>query len=220
MRFNQSKFAKEVGCTQQNISKLIKKGILEVGVDKKLDLDSSLQRLRDFNLLDENNKLKNGGSFKTEKVEDKKDITLFEAMKDQPSRATETKEQKEQRELEEKEEQKALRELELKEQEARNKNLILDEDDDLTEYNYTKSKARREHYLSKIAEIDTKVKLGELVPKVEVEQTFFEEARKVRDMLLNLPNKMAMRVVGKKDIKEIELIINDEIRYILGNLSR
>ena len=55
MRFNQSKFAKEVGCSQQNISKLIKKGILEVGQDKKLDLEYSLQRLRDFNLLDETN---------------------------------------------------------------------------------------------------------------------------------------------------------------------
>ena len=46
------------------------------------------------------------------------------------------------------------------------------------------------------------------------------DAKKVRDMLLNLPNKMASRVVGKKDIKEIESTINDEIRYILGNLSR
>ncbi|OCL86098.1 hypothetical protein AAX27_02117 [Aliarcobacter thereius] len=64
------------------------------------------------------------------------------------------------------------------------------------------------------------IKLGEYIPKVEVEQSFFEVARTVRDMLLNLPNKMAMRIVGKKDIKEIELIIDDEIRYILGNLSR
>ena len=74
--------------------------------------------------------------------------------------------------------------------------------------------------MGQIAELDYQIKLGEYVSKVEVEQTFFEVARKVRDMLLNLPNKMASRVVGKKDIKEIESTINDEIRYILGNLSR
>ena len=74
--------------------------------------------------------------------------------------------------------------------------------------------------MGQIAELDYQIKLGEYVSKVEVEQTFFEVARKVRDMLLNLPNKMALRVIGKKDIKEIESTINDEIRYILGNLSR
>lgn len=52
-------------------------------------------------------------------------------------------------------------------------------------------------------ELDYQIKLGEYVSKVEVEQTFFEVARKVRDMLLNLPNKMASRVVGKKILKKL-----------------
>ena len=77
MRFNQSKFAKEVGCSQQNISKLIKKNILEVGDDKKLDLQSSLQRLRDFNLLDENNKLKKSRTPKDDKVQDSETVLPF-----------------------------------------------------------------------------------------------------------------------------------------------
>ena len=68
MRLNQSKFAKEVGCSQQNISKLIKKGILEAGDDKKLDLEYSLQKLRDYDLLDDKNKMKKSRTAKDDDV--------------------------------------------------------------------------------------------------------------------------------------------------------
>mgnify|MGYP003531431571 CR=1 FL=1 len=40
------------------------------------------------------------------------------------------------------------------------------------------------------------------------------------DMLLNFPSKMASRVIGKKEIKEIEMILSEEIRFILGNLTK
>lgn len=73
--------------------------------------------------------------------------------------------------------------------------------------------------MGQIAELDYQIKLGDYVSKAEVEKTFFEASRNVRDMLLSYPNKMASRIIGKKDIKEIETILLEEIRYILGNLS-
>lgn len=109
--------------------------------------------------------------------------------------------------------------MESKKKEAANKNINITEDMDLRSFNYASAKAHREYYMGQIAELDYQIKLGDYVSKSEVEQTFFEASRKVRDMLLNYPSKMSMRVIGKKDIKEIESIMMEEIRYILGNLS-
>ncbi|MEV9642955.1 hypothetical protein [Aliarcobacter butzleri] len=216
MRFNQSKFAKEVGCSQQNISKLIKKGILEVGQDKKLDLEYSLQRLRDFNLLDENNKLKKSRTPKEDNIEEVESSLPFDSDTGYKTLADLTPEEKEQLE---KEKQESFKELEEKKKEAATKNINIGDNIDLKDFNYASAKAHREYYMGQIAELDYQIKLGDYVSKAEVEQTFFEASRKVRDMLINFPSKMSMRVIGKKDLKEIESLMMEEIRYILGNLS-
>lgn len=216
MRFNQSKFAKEVGCSQQNISKLIKKGILEVGQDKKLDLEYSLQRLRDFNLLDENNKLKKSRTPKEDNIEEVESSLPFDSDTGYKTLADLTPEEKEQLE---KEKQESFKELEEKKKEAATKNINVGDNIDLKDFNYASAKAHREYYMGQIAELDYQIKLGDYVSKAEVEKTFFEASRKVRDMLLSYPNKMASRIIGKKDTKEIETILLEEIRYILGNLS-
>lgn len=216
MRFNQSKFAKEVGCSQQNISKLIKKGILEVGQDKKLDLEYSLQRLRDFNLLDEKNKLKKSRTTKEENIEEVKSSLPFDSDTGYKTLADLTPEEKEQLE---KEKLESFKELEEKKKEAATKNINVGDNIDLKDFNYASAKAHREYYMGQIAELDYQIKLGDYVSKAEVEKTFFEASRKARDMLLSYPNKMASRIIGKKDIKEIETILLEEIRYILGNLS-
>ena len=217
MRLNQSKFAKEVGCSQQNISKLIKKGILEAGEDKKLDFEYSLHKLRDYDLLDDKNKMKKSRTAKDDDVKTEEIFSLpFDAPTGYKTLADLTPEEREQSEREELE---ALQELEAKKKEAANKNINITEDMDLRSFNYASAKAHREYYMGQIAELDYQIKLGDYVSKSEVEQTFFEASRKVRDMLLNYPSKMSMRVIGKKDIKEIESIMMEEIRYILGNLS-
>lgn len=216
MRFNQSKFAKEVGCSQQNISKLIKKGILEVGQDKKLDLEYSLQRLRDFNLLDEKNKLKKSRTSKEDNIQEVESSLPFDSDTGYKTLADLTPEEKEQLE---KEELESFKELEEKKKEAATKNINIGDNIDLKDFNYASAKAHREYYMGQIAELDYQIKLGDYVSKAEVEKTFFEASRNVRDMLLSYPNKMASRIIGKKDIKEIETILLEEIRYILGNLS-
>ncbi len=217
MRLNQSKFAKEVGCSQQNISKLIKKGILEAGEDKKLDLEYSLQKLKNYDLLDDKNKMKKSRTAKDDDAKTEETFSLpFDVPTGYKTLADLTPEEREQIEKEERE---AFKELESKKKEAANKNINIPEDMDLRSFNYASAKAHREYYMGQIAELDYQIKLGDYVSKAEVEKTFFEASRKVRDMLLNYPNKMASRIIGKKDIKEIETILLEEIRYILGNLS-
>ncbi|PZP12209.1 MAG: hypothetical protein DI602_10000, partial [Aliarcobacter butzleri] len=199
-----------------NISKLIKKGILEVGQDKKLDLEYSLQRLRDFNLLDENNKLKKSRTPKEDNIEEIESSLPFDSDTGYKTLADLTPEEKEQLE---KEKQESFEELEEKKKEAATKNINVGDNIDLKDFNYASAKAHREYYMGQIAELDYQIKLGDYVSKAEVEQTFFEASRKVRDMLINFPSKMSMRVIGKKDLKEIESLMMEEIRYILGNLS-
>lgn len=58
MRLSQTKFAGIVGCTQQNISKLVKRGVIIPEDDYKIDLDKGLDALRAEGLLDSNDKLK------------------------------------------------------------------------------------------------------------------------------------------------------------------
>ncbi|WP_066220851.1 hypothetical protein [Aliarcobacter cryaerophilus] len=99
-RVSQRELGRLTNCVHQNISKLVQKGILEVGKDRKLDLDSSLQRLKDFNYLDENNQFRKPTVARDEKgqelytspitlsVEDKKQKAIninmeIEALKNQ-----------------------------------------------------------------------------------------------------------------------------------------
>lgn len=217
MRLNQSKFAKEVGCSQQNISKLIKKGILEAGDDKKLDLEYSLQKLRDYDLLDDKNKMKKSRTAKDDDAKTEETFSLpFDAPTGYKTLADLTPEEREQIE---KEEIEAFKELESKKKEAANKNININEDMDLRSFNYASAKAHREYYMGQIAELDFQIKLGDYILKAKAEEDFFEVARKVRDTLLNLPTKLAPRVIGKTEIREIQDILMNEIQYVLGNLS-
>lgn len=217
MRLNQSKFAKEVGCSQQNISKLIKKGILEAGDDKKLDLEYSLQKLRDYDLLDDKNKMKKSRTAKDDDAKIEETFSLpFDAPVGYKTLADLTPEEREQSEREELE---AFQELEAKKKEAANKNININEDTDLRSFNYASAKAHREYYMGQIAELDYQIKLGDYILKAKAEEDFFEVARKVRDTLLNLPTKLAPRVIGKTEIREIQDILMNEIQYVLGNLS-
>lgn len=217
MKMNQSKFAELVGCSQQNISKLIKKGTLVKGEDKKLDVEKSLLSLREFGLLDENNKLIKS---RTPKKEEKKAVfTSSLPLNGEVSYSSLADLTDEQREVMEKEEIAAFKEFEEKKKEAASKDIDT-LDDDLREFNYSTAKAHRENYLAKTAELDFKIKMGEYIPREVEETTFFEAARTVRDSLLAYPNKMAIRVVGKTDIREIAEILMEEIQITLGNLSK
>ena len=221
MKMNQSKFGQLVGCSQQNISKLITKGVLEKSEDNKLDVEKSLQKLREFGLLDDKNKLIKSRTPKEEQTTKPAASLPFNTVVPYKTYADLTDDEKKEQN---KQELEAFEELEKKKKEARSRNIRIedeDEDDeDLRRFNYAVSKAHREHYLAQTAELDHKIKLGEYIPRDEAETTFFEAARGVRDSLISFPTKIAPRVIGKKDIREIQDILMEEIQYVLGNLSK
>lgn len=68
--------------------------------------------------------------------------------------------------------------------------------------NINESKAEREYYLAKLAELDYLQRAAQLVSADEVKVTWFSHARRVRDAILNVP----IRIV-------------DEIRAIAGELN-
>lgn len=217
MKLTQGKFAGIVGCSQQNISKLIKKGILIQGEDNKLDLDFSLEQLAAHGLLDEDKKLIRARKSVQKKVEVPNHESLpFESEIKYDSLGDLTAEEKESFDKEQ---------LQKFQDEKKQQLAALDEEydnfnSDDKSFNYTKAKAQREHFMAQIAELDFLIKSEKYIEIEVVERTFFEATRKVRDMLLNIPSKMSVRILGKKDPKEIEDILMDEIRFILGNLSK
>ncbi|MGL5882459.1 hypothetical protein [Synechococcus elongatus] len=64
------------------------------------------------------------------------------------------------------------------------------------------SKAEREYYLAKLAQLDYEERAGQLVSAEDVRVTWFSHARRVRDAILNVP----IRIV-------------DEVRAIAGELD-
>lgn len=218
MRLNQSKFAVVIGCSQQNVSKLIAKGVITKEDDKKIDVDKAKKSLKDYGLLGKDEKLIKSRTPKNKK-EDRKFHQITKGLPLESKVPYDSYEYLTPEEIEEaeKEKEKAREELKAKEEEAKKKNITPPASDD--EVTYSDAKAHREHYMGKIAEMDYLIKIGDYVPKAVVEKTFFEAARTIRDSLLNYPNKMTLRIVGKTDIKVIEDILMEEIQNILGNLS-
>lgn len=220
IKMNQSQFGRHLGCSQQNISKHIKSGVIQIE-NKKIDVDKAMESLKNYGLLDDQNKLKKRT---TKKNDDKKEERNFHQVTSElPLEGEvpyESFEYLTAEEIEQKYEDKVKHYDELQ---KKTKQLDLGSKNINTspaeEVKYADAKAHRENFMGKIAELDYQIKISEYVLKAEVEQTFFEAARVIRDSLLNYPNKMALRVVGKTDIKDIENILMEEIQIILGNLS-
>ena len=217
MQMNQSQFGKHVGCSQQNIGKLIKKGVIKLNENRKIDVESAKQSLRDNDLLDDKGKLKKS---RTPKRDKNPNIEPPAALPFNGPIEYDSYEGKSQEEIAaiEEEKEKAHNEYKEKKKEAESKGITIG-DENIDTVTYSDAKAHREKYMGKMAEFDYLIKVGEYVPKEQAERTLFEAARTVRDALLSYPNKMALRVVGKTDIRIIEDILLEELHNILENLS-
>jgi hypothetical protein len=84
--------------------------------------------------------------------------------------------------------------------------------------NYNEIEKIRLYEQARKLEIDNQTKLGLLVNKKERDEQEFTENRKVRDALLTIPARVVGLIQGKT-IHEQELIINEEIKLALTNLS-
>jgi hypothetical protein len=84
---------------------------------------------------------------------------------------------------------------------------------------YAAARAVRETYEAKIRELDYKVRTGELVRADKARIAFSNAARRVRDLLLAIPERLGPVVAGLTDESEIHRVLSEEIRRACEELS-
>lgn len=88
------------------------------------------------------------------------------------------------------------------------------------EPDFQKSRARREHFLSRLAENEARKSDGELVEREKVEQAAFAAGRLLRDMLLGLPKQISAELSAITDPWEVERRLTAGLRRVLEDAQR
>jgi ribosomal protein S14 len=84
---------------------------------------------------------------------------------------------------------------------------------------FAESRARREHYLAELAQLEFEERLLQRLPADGVRQGAFNAGRRVRDQLLAVPDRVAKAVVGMTDQAGIRGIIHGELRRVCDELG-
>ena len=85
--------------------------------------------------------------------------------------------------------------------------------------NYSSSRAIREAFMANLARLDYQKRTGALVSAEEVKTAAFNTARKARDLLLALPDRLAPVLAGLDDPLECHRVMTEEIRRVCDELS-
>lgn len=85
---------------------------------------------------------------------------------------------------------------------------------------YRNARALKEKFLALQADVDYRQAIGDLVEKTVVEKIIFERARQFRDGVTASSKRLAPLLVGKESLKEIEIEIDKELRYMLDQFSK
>lgn len=78
----------------------------------------------------------------------------------------------------------------------------------------------RANYEAALKKLELEEKQGDLIPKVTVEKEAFEMARRVRDALLNIPNRISAELATITDQHMVSLKLTEEITQALEELSQ
>jgi hypothetical protein len=81
------------------------------------------------------------------------------------------------------------------------------------------SKQVKAAYDAKLAELEYKTRIAELVPAAQVRNEAFEQARAVRDSLLSLANRLAPILAATTDSRECHRLLMEEHRLALRGLA-
>lgn len=85
---------------------------------------------------------------------------------------------------------------------------------------YAQSRAIREAYMARLAKLEFDEKSGKTIGADAVRVAIFNTARKARDMLMAVPDRVAPLVVGQTDAHEIHRILADEMRRIAAEVAK
>jgi phage terminase Nu1 subunit (DNA packaging protein) len=84
---------------------------------------------------------------------------------------------------------------------------------------YTKNRAVREHYNARLAKLSFEQRSGKLVEEEQVKKEAFVIARRVRDSLLAIPDRVAAELVNEPNQFRIHARLTEEIRKALISLK-
>lgn len=84
---------------------------------------------------------------------------------------------------------------------------------------YSKARAAKEIYEAKLKKLDYEERLGNLVPRSEVEIAAFNRYRVLRDACFNIPNRIASQIAAESDPAAVFQILEDEIRLVFENFA-
>ena len=85
---------------------------------------------------------------------------------------------------------------------------------------FQKARARREHYLARLAENESRKSDGELVERSAVENAAFATGRLLRDLLLGLPKQISAELAAVSDPWELERQLTAGLRRVLEDAQR
>ena len=83
---------------------------------------------------------------------------------------------------------------------------------------YQKSRMMKTTYDAMLKKLEYEEKAGKLIPRAQVESDVFAASRTARDHLLMIPKRVAPRIIGLKNISDIEYILSQEITNSLTSL--
>jgi hypothetical protein len=87
------------------------------------------------------------------------------------------------------------------------------------ETGYIKARAVREGYSARLAKLDFELKSGSVISADVVKVTAFNLARRCRDMLLNIPDRIAPILAGCSDSREVHKLLTEEIQRVCAELG-
>lgn len=93
-------------------------------------------------------------------------------------------------------------------------------DDDGEAIDFQKARARREHFLARLAENESRKSDGELVERAAVENAAFAIGRMLRDLLLGLPKQISAELAAITDPWELERQLTAGLRRVLEDAQR
>ena len=102
---------------------------------------------------------------------------------------------------------------------SQNTDLSKVREDNETAKGYANARAAREHYLARLAKLEFEEKSAKLIDADKVQREAFEIARRVRDHLLNIPDRISAELVGITDQSTMHTVLTRELNAALQELS-
>lgn len=84
---------------------------------------------------------------------------------------------------------------------------------------YVQSRALREAFMARLTKLEYEEKLGKLVSADEVRVATFNAARKARDMLLALPDRLSPILAAIEDPREVHQLLATELRLVCEEIA-